>query len=80
MLTILGILFGLAGFVCGIIILIDAFKSEWWKGLLCLVTCGLYMLYYAFVEFKHEKKWLIVAIWLLGGSIGAGLRTMGAQG
>ena len=67
-------LFSLIGLVCGIIILIDAFKNEVWKGIVCLVTCGLYMLYYAFVEFQNDKKWLIVAGWLGGGIVSAALR------
>lgn len=54
----------LGGFVCSIIILIDAFKNAVWKGIVYLL-CGLYGLYYALVEFQHEKKWLII-----GGAVG----------
>ena len=39
----------IVGLVCQIIIWIDAFKNEVWKGLLCFF-CGLYALYYAFAE------------------------------
>ena len=60
----------LLGLVCAIIILIDAFKDAIWKGLVGLL-CGLYLLYYAFVEFDHEHKWLIILGWLLG--IGGGI-------
>ena len=63
--TILALLISLAGLGCWIIILIDAFQNEIWKGIVCLL-CGLYGLYYAFAEFEHEKKWLIV-----GGAIGS---------
>jgi len=62
-LTILGVIFILAGFVAGIIILIDAFQNEIWKGVLGLFI-GLYLLYYAFAEFEHDYKWLVVGVWL----------------
>jgi hypothetical protein len=63
----LAIVFGLVAFVCNIIVLIDAFQNEVWKGILSLF-CGFYLLYYMFAEFSHEKKGLILA-----GSIGAGI-------
>jgi len=70
LMQIVGILLSLLGLVCAIIILIDAFKDAIWKGLVGLL-CGLYLLYYAFVEFDHEHKWLIILGWLLG--IGGGI-------
>jgi hypothetical protein len=76
-LGILGVLFCIAAFVCGIIILIDAFKNEIWKGILSLF-CSLYLLYYGLVEYQAENKWLIVGIWLGGAVIGGGL--IGASG
>lgn len=66
----------LVSLVCGIIIIIDAFKSAIWKGILCLITCGLFNLYYAIVEFKHDNKWLIVIGWLLPTLLGIVARTM----
>lgn len=66
------ILFGIAGFVAAIIILIEAFKDQIWKGLVCLL-CGFYMLYYAIFDFEHENKWLLVLLWLGGGGIAAGI-------
>jgi hypothetical protein len=74
---LLGAIFCLAGFVCFVIILIEAFKDAIWKGLVGLL-CGLYMLYYALAEFEHENKWLIVAGWIFGGAIGGAL--LGAAG
>lgn len=50
----------LISLVCSIIILIAAFQDEVWKGLLCFFSCGLYWLYYALLEFQHEKKGLIL--------------------
>lgn len=76
-LTLLGSVFWVVSFVCSIIILIDAFKNEIWKGIVSLL-CGLYMLYYAFAEFQHEKKTLILVGWLLGGLVGTGIYMAGA--
>jgi hypothetical protein len=59
----------IASFVCSIIILIDAFKNEVWKGLLALF-CGLYLLYYMFAEFQHERKTLIILGGLLASALG----------
>ena len=72
---VIAILFYLIALVCGIIILIDAFKDSILKGFLCLL-CGFYTLYYAFVEFDHEKKWPIVGAWIGSGVIGAVLFQM----
>ncbi len=66
----------LAAFVCWIIILIDAFQNEIWKGIVFLL-CGLYALYYSLAETDHENKWLIVLTSLLGGLVGWGLITAG---
>ena len=70
--SILSILALIVGFGCGIIILIEAFKDEIWKGVLMLF-CGLYGLYYALFEFEHEYKWPIVIGALAGSSIAAGI-------
>jgi hypothetical protein len=59
-----GFVGGVIGLICGIIILIDAFKNEVWKGVVSLF-CWLYLLYYAFAEFQHEKKVQIILGWLL---------------
>ncbi len=76
-LGILGALLIVASLVGWIIILIDAFKNEVWKGLVGFF-CGLYLLYYAIVEYQAENKWLIVALWLGGSIVGGGL--IGASG
>lgn len=76
LMMLLGGVCWLASCVCAIIILIAAFRDEVWKGLVCLV-CGFYWLYYAFVEFDHENKWVIVAVALLGGAVGSGLFVAG---
>jgi hypothetical protein len=65
----------LAALVCWVIILIDAFKNEVWKGIVFFL-CGLYALYYTFVEFDHDQKWPIVIGYLLGGAAGTVLMIM----
>lgn len=67
---VLAWLFVVAAFVCGLIILIDAFKSAVWKGIVGLL-CGLYLLFYGVTEFKHEKRGLILAGYIIG-ALGAG--------
>jgi len=54
--------------VCLVIILINAFQDEVWKGLVGLL-CMLYLVYFAIFEFDHEKKWLIVLGWILGAAL-----------
>ncbi len=66
------ILFGLAGFVGSVIILIEAFKDEIWKGILALL-CGLYLIWFALFDFDHEHKWLIILLSLFGSGIAAGI-------
>ena len=77
-LSLLSIVVGLASFVCWIIILIDMFKDEIWKGIVGLI-CGLYALYYALFEFDHERKWPIVIGAIFGGAVSAGLQLLGAS-
>lgn len=76
MLIGLGALLSIVGLVCTIIVLIQAFKDSILKGLICLL-CGLYYLYYAIFEFKHENKWLIVILSLLCGGVGGTLIQFG---
>jgi len=68
----------LGAFICWIIILVEAFKDEVWKGLLSLI-CGLYQLYYAIFEFEYENKWPIVLGWLFLGGAGSALVNMARQ-
>ena len=75
-LAILGLVCSLASLVCSLIILIDAFKKEVIKGILCLCI-PFYVLYYVFTQFEHEKKGLIIGGWLGGGIVGAACQ-MGA--
>lgn len=77
---IIGMIFSLVSLVCGIIILIHAFQNAIWKGIVSIITCPLYLIYYAFAEFENPNKWLIVAGWLLFGGLGTALQVMGGIG
>jgi hypothetical protein len=72
---LLAMLAAIGSLICSLIILIDAFKDEVWKGLVSLL-CGLYFLYYALAEFDHDYKWPIVLGALGGGAVSAGLAAM----
>ncbi|MCW3051783.1 MAG: hypothetical protein JWN14_953 [Chthonomonadales bacterium] len=76
MLMGLGSLLSFAAFICMIIILIDAFKNEVWKGIVGLF-CFLYLIYYGIVEYKAPNKLLIVGIYLFGFFVGGGLSIFG---
>ncbi len=60
---IIALLFGVGGLVFHILILIDAFQDEIWKGLLGLL-CGLYLLYYALFEYDGDNKVKVVGGWI----------------
>ena len=63
--------------VCWLIILVDAFQDEIWKGIVGIL-CSLYLLYYAIVEFDHPNKWMIVLGYLVGAVLsGIGFRGLG---
>ena len=74
-LTILGGLCYLVMFACSIIILIAAFQESVGQGFLCLCI-PFWILYFAFAKFEHEKKTIILAVWL--GSFVLGLVLYGA--
>ena len=57
---------GLAGLVCSILILIDAFGNDVTKGLLCMCV-PFYIFYFAFAEFENPHKPVILGIWFGGG-------------
>ncbi len=76
LLSLAGALLTIAGVVCWIIILIQAFQDEVWKGCVSII-CFLYWIYYAIFEFEHEHKWLIVVLALVGDSAGGALIAAG---
>lgn len=72
---IAAIVFALGGIAGWLILLIDAFQDEIWKGILGLF-CGLYLLYYGIFEFEHDNKWLIVLLYLGGTAIASGIMNL----
>lgn len=59
----LSFLISLVGFGAVVMILIHAFKADTMQGILCLcVPC--YIFYYAFAQFEHEKKGIILGVWI----------------
>lgn len=63
--TIVAALLGIMAVVCFIIMLIDAFKDEFWKGLLGFF-CGLYLVYYTIFESDMDYRWLIALGYIVG--------------
>ena len=59
----------IASIIGAIVVIIEAFQDEVWKGIVCIL-CGLYLQYYAVFELDHEWKWGIVLV-LLGSSAAA---------
>lgn len=78
LLSILGVVFGLAGLICGIIILIGAFKDEVIQGILCLCV-PFYIIYFALARFEHDNKGVIVGIWLVSVVVNIGLQLAAAS-
>lgn len=66
---ILGVVFGIAGLWAWVVIMMDSFEDEIWKGVLCLMV-PIYCLYYGAVEFDHDKKWVVFLTYLLAGPLG----------
>jgi len=76
LMLIIGLPLLLISAVCSIIVLIDAFQNEIWKGLLYMF-CSIYALYYIFAEYESEKKGLILAGIFGGAILGYGLIAVG---
>ena len=74
---VLGGLLYLVTAVCSIIILISAFKESVAQGFLCLCI-PFWILYFAFAKFEHEKKTIILGVWLGSAILGAVLYGAGA--
>jgi hypothetical protein len=75
-LVAVGVICSIASLVAFVVVLIDAFQDEIWKGLASFL-CGLYLIYYAIVEFENDRKGLIVAALFLGGLAGSYLTRAG---
>jgi len=66
---VLGCALIIAGLICNLIIVVDAFQTEGSRG--CLTLLNVWWFFsYAIDEFEHDWKWLIVPCALLGPVIG----------
>lgn len=74
-----GAIFVIFGLVCSIIVLIEAFRDEIWKGIACLL-CGFYALWFMLMDFDHDQKWLVILGAVGGGSLGGVFLTMAGGG
>lgn len=75
----LAILFALVALVCAVILLIHAFRRSVGTGVMVLlIPC--YVLFYAFSQFEHPRKGLIVAGLMASTVLAAVFLGMGAHG
>jgi hypothetical protein len=78
-LALLGAISGVTFAACSLLILAFAFKRSTGTGVMVLLTPG-YILYFAFSQFEHRHKPLVVSTWLaaLGLSAFFGALVLGA--
>ena len=62
-LSVLGSIFILGGFLCFVVLWIEMFRDELWKGFVGIL-CFFYTIYYAIAESELDSRWI-----LLGGVI-----------
>jgi hypothetical protein len=76
--NLLGLLFSALGFACAALILLHAFRRSTGTGFMVLcIPC--YILFYAFSQFEHARKNIIIA-GLVGGLIlASAIRAVGAE-
>jgi len=74
----LSLLFSALGFASAVLILNHAFRRSVGTGVMVLCIPG-YILYYAFSQFEHERKNLIIAALAGGLVLAAALRAIGAE-
>lgn len=74
----LGLVFSALGFVCAAMILIHAFRRSVGTGFMVLcIPC--YLLYYAFSQFEHGKKSLIITGLVGGLALAGAMRAMAVE-
>ncbi len=70
--TALGLVLLVIGLACGLVIVVDAFRSSVGQGVLALLV-PFYVVYYAFARFDRPRRALVIAIWLTGVIVGGAL-------
>jgi hypothetical protein len=79
LIVILGLVLALISFGCSVFILIHAFQRSLGTGVMVLcIPC--FMVYYAFSQFEHRRKAVIVSTWLASLVLTCVLYTLAAQG
>jgi len=79
LLNVLGVLFSSLGLICAALIWAHAFRRSVGTGFMVLcIPC--YNFYYAFSQFEHRHKGLIIAGLFGGLALGAVLLAVGIQG
>jgi hypothetical protein len=78
MVTLLGLLLTFLSVPCFAVILVHAFQRSVGTGFMVLCL-PLYSLYYAFSQFEHRLKGLVVAGWIGCLVLGVTLRVLGAS-
>lgn len=68
--VLLGILFAVASAGCSLIILIHAFRRSIGTGVMVLLI-PFFIFFYAFSQFEHRKKGLLLALWLFATGLAA---------
>lgn len=76
-LSVLGLLLQLVAVVCFVPVLVHAFQRSIGTGVIVLCL-PFYTLYYAFSQFEHRKKGLVLAGWLGAFVLGVVFRFVGA--
>src|SRR5262245_61653540 len=74
----IGLLALFVSLVCGIIVLVAAFKESAGQGLLCLFI-PFYSIYYSIARFQHAKKGLVLGGMFGGAVLGSALLAVSAM-
>ncbi len=77
-LDVLGLVFSALGLACAAMVLVHAFKRSVGTGVMVLcIPC--YILYYAFSQFEHGRKSLIIAGLVGGLTLAGATRAMSTE-
>jgi hypothetical protein len=73
--TLLGLMFSALGFACAALIVLHAFRRSVGTGFMVLCI-PFYLLYYAFSQFEHTRKSLIIAGLMCGLGLAGAMRAV----
>jgi len=75
---VLALVFSVLGLACAVMVLMHAFKRSVGTGFMVLCIPG-YILYYAFSQFEHGRKSLIIAGLVGGLTLAGAMRAMSTE-